>query len=33
LHTYRGGHAFLAQAPRSIPDVVGFLTGPGTLAR
>jgi pimeloyl-ACP methyl ester carboxylesterase len=27
LHVYEGGHAFLAQDPRSITDVIGFLTG------
>jgi 3-oxoadipate enol-lactonase len=27
LHTYEGGHAFVAQDPSSIPDVIGFLTG------
>ena len=27
LHTYEGGHAFLAQDPRSITDVISFLTG------
>jgi 3-oxoadipate enol-lactonase len=25
VHTYEGGHAFLAQDPRSITDVIGFL--------
>ena len=25
LHTYEGGHAFLAQDPRSITDVISFL--------
>ncbi len=28
LHTYEGGHAFLAQDPRSITDVMGFLEEP-----
>ncbi len=27
LHTYEGGHAFLAQDPRSITDVIRFLQG------
>ncbi|MGD0393783.1 MAG: alpha/beta hydrolase [Acidimicrobiales bacterium] len=35
LHTYEGGHAFLAQDPRSITDVIDFLeqdTEPGGAA-
>ncbi len=30
LHTYEGGHLFVAQDPRAITDVVGFLSGDGT---
>jgi pimeloyl-ACP methyl ester carboxylesterase len=30
LHTYEGGHAFLAQDPDSIPAVISFLTETGT---
>jgi 3-oxoadipate enol-lactonase len=35
LHTYQGGHAFLAQDPRSIGDVIGFLQDhrPGAAGR
>ena len=25
VHVYDGGHAFFAQDPRALPDVVGFL--------
>jgi pimeloyl-ACP methyl ester carboxylesterase len=28
LHTYDGGHAFFAQDPRAIPDIIGFLSAP-----
>ncbi len=28
LETYEGGHPFLAQDPRSITDLLGFLGGP-----
>jgi pimeloyl-ACP methyl ester carboxylesterase len=29
LHTYEGGHAFMAQDPASLTDVLSFLLGPG----
>jgi len=28
LHTYDGGHAFFAQDPRAIPDIIRFLSAP-----
>ena len=29
VHVYEGGHLFVAQDPRSVPETVGFLTGNG----
>jgi len=33
LHEYEGGHIFFAQDPRSLPDVIGFLSGTGPSLR
>ncbi len=33
LHEYEGGHIFFAQDPRSLPDVIGFLSSTGPSLR
>jgi pimeloyl-ACP methyl ester carboxylesterase len=33
MRIYEGGHAFVGQDPKSLPEIIGFLSAPATASR